>query len=132
VVTSAEAQGIAELTARQNAFRSAFADGTGSEVPTFLGRFLGPHDHIALLARANTEVLIRRQPPRGRTQQFLFATIAYAGRPKASGSVGFYVRAEMPNCSGKPKNLFLSDAALRRYFYLLDHGDQPSLTRCSE
>lgn len=54
------------------------------------------------------------------TLQFLFATIAYAGRPKARDRAGFYVRAELPNCSGKPKNLFLGDAALRRYFYLLD------------
>jgi hypothetical protein len=128
VATSTEPQGIADLTPRQNAFRSAFGEGAGGEVPTFLGRFLGPYDQIALLSLANTEVIVRRQRPEGRTQQFLFATIGYAGRPKASENAGFYVRAELPSCSGKPKSLFLADGVLRRYFYLLEDDSRwPSL-----
>jgi hypothetical protein len=105
-----------------------FADGKSSQIPEFLGRFLRPLDQLALLSPANTEVLIRRQPPRARPQQFLFATIGYVSRPKASDGAGLFVRAELPNCSGKPKSLFLPDNALRRYFYLLDGEERsPSL-----
>jgi hypothetical protein len=124
VVTSTEAEGTAEMTAPE----TAFGDGTGSEVPTFLARFLKPYDRIALLSPANTEILILRQPLRGRAQQFLFATVGYVSRPQASDRGRFLVRAELPNCSGKPKNLFLADGALRRYFYQLeDDRRRPSL-----
>jgi hypothetical protein len=108
--------------------RCTFADGTSAEIPTFLGRFLTPHDALAFLSPASTEVLVERQPYRGRPQQFLFATIGYASQPKASDGAGYLVRADLPNCSGKPKSLFVSARGLRRYFYLLDgESRRPSL-----
>lgn len=128
MTTSLEPRPISELRLDQGRIRCSFADGTSSELPSFLGRFLRPFDHLSLLSPTNTEVLIRRQPPRARLQQFLFATVGYVSRPKHSDSGGFFVRAELPNCSGKPKNLFLAGSALRRYFYLLDGDNRwPSL-----
>jgi hypothetical protein len=103
------------------------AIGTGA-IPAFLGRFLGRFDRLEVLSPENTDVLIWRQPPRARPQRFLFATIGYVSRPKASEGGSFYVRAELPNCSGRPKSLFLADGSLRRYFYLLDDDSRrPSL-----
>ena len=126
--TLAESQEITEPPTAQNSFRCAFFNGAGGGISAFLGRFLGPFDQVALLSPASTEVLIRRQPPRARPQQFLFATIGYVSRPKFSDGGGFFVRGELPNCSGKPKSLFLADSALRRYFYLLDDDSRrPSL-----
>jgi hypothetical protein len=124
----AETQAIIELIPRPNSFRCAFVDGTDTEIPAFLGRFLRPYDRLVLLSPANTDALIRRELPRARPQQFLFATIGYVSRPKASVGGGVLVRADLPHCSGRPKSLFLADSALRRYFYLLD-GDtgHPSL-----
>jgi hypothetical protein len=109
-------------------FGCAFGDGTTAQIPAFLGRFLRPCDGLAFLSPANTEVLIRRQPPRARPQEFLFATIGYVAQPKASNSAGYLVRAELPKCSGKPESLFLSASALRRYFYQFDgETRRPSL-----
>jgi hypothetical protein len=122
VTTSLEARTVSELRQDQGCCRCLFADGTASEIPVFLGRFLRYYDDLAVLSPANTEILIRRHPPRARPQQLLFATIGYVSRPKASDGGGFFVRAELPNCSGKPKTLFLADGAPRRYFYLLDDG----------
>jgi hypothetical protein len=126
VNTVAEPQEIKELIPGQTSFRCAFGDGTGAEVPAFLGRFLRTDDQLEFLSSANTDVLIWRQPPRARPQQFLFATIGYVSQPKASDGAGFFVRADLPNCSGKPKSLFLADSALRRYFYLLDSENRRS------
>ena len=98
------------------------------ELPEFLGRFLRPSDGITFLSPGKTEVLIHRDSPHTRPQQFLFATIGYASQPKANERAGVLVRAELPNCSGKPKNLFLADSAIRRYFYLLESENEgPSL-----
>jgi hypothetical protein len=103
-------------------------DETAAEIPVFLGRFLRKYDRLTLLSPGNTEILVTREPPRTRSQRFLFATIGYASQPKASHRGGFFVRAELPNCSIKPKSLFLADGALRRYFYLLDNDNRgPSL-----
>lgn len=123
-----EVRPISDLNPAPDSVRCTFRDGTTAEIPPFLGRFLTSHDALAFLSAANTEVLIRRQPPRARTQQFLFATIGYASKPKASDRGGFFVRAELPNCSGEPKSLFLADSALRRYFYFFDSETRrPSL-----
>src|SRR5215831_788008 len=111
---------ISEVSPGPGYFRCAFGDGTTVQIPAFLGRFLRPCDGLAFLSPANTEVLIRRQPPRARPQEFLFATIGYVAQPKASNSAGHLVRAELPKCSGKPESLFLSASALRRYFYQFD------------
>ena len=111
---------IPEVSASPSCFSRTLADGVIAEIPAFLRRFLRKSDQLALLSPANTEILIRRQETRARTQQFLFGTIGYVSRPKASDSAGYLVRAELPNCSDKPKSLFLSANAIRRYFYLLD------------
>lgn len=112
---------VSQVSAGDPCFRCAFADGTNADVPAFLGRFLAQHDGLTFLSAANTEILAQRQAQRARPQQFLFATIGYVGQPKASSNAGFFVRAELPACSEKPKSLFLSAIALRRYFYLLDN-----------
>jgi hypothetical protein len=67
--------------------------------------------------------LIQRPTDR-RHQQVLHATIGYVGLPKPSKNGEAFVRAELPECKEWPKALFLSEGALRRYFYLLD-GDEP-------
>jgi hypothetical protein len=120
VINPVELRPISDLSPAPESVRCTFGDGTTAEIPPFLGRFLTPHDALAFLSAANTEVLIRRQPPRARTQQFLFATIGYVTQPRVGERGTFFVRAELPNCSGKPKNLFLADGALRRYLYVLD------------
>jgi hypothetical protein len=128
VIDGVELRSISEVRSGSGCCRCTFTDGTAIEIPAFLGRFLRTHDQLVPLSPANTEVLIRRQPPRARPQQFLFATIGHVIRPKASETGGFYVRAKLPNCSGKPKSLFLPASALRRYFYLLGGDDRgPSL-----
>ena len=116
--------GVPEIRVVSQLARShcTFRDGTTAEVPTFLSRFLRPHDRLVFLSVTTSEIVVERQPAtRGSPQRYLFATIGYVSRPKASDGGSFYVRAELPNCSGKPKGLFLADSALRRYFYLLDN-----------
>lgn len=96
VITPAEPQRIRELIPGQDSFRCPFVDATDAEIPAFLGRFLRPHDQLALLSPANTEVLIWRQSLRARPQQFRFAKIGYVSRPKPRDGAGFFVRAELP------------------------------------
>ena len=99
-----------------------FEDGTTAEVPSILSRFLQPRDQLRFLG-AGTEVLIRH--PTGRHhQQLLHATIGYVALPKPGKNAEAFVRAELPNCKEGPKALFVSEGALRRYFYQL-HGEEP-------
>ncbi len=100
-----------------------FADGTTTEVPTMLARHLQPRDELRLLG-ASSEILIER-PARRARQQLLHATIGNVTQPKPAKTGELFVRAELPNCAGKPKALFISGAAIRRYFYLLDTEDPP-------
>ena len=118
---------VSELIPGEACVRCVFHDGTSAGVPAFLGRFLRQHDGLAFLSPASPEFLIQRQRSRARPQQFLFATVGYVSRPKVGDSAGFFVRAELPNCSNRPTGLFLSAAALRHYFYLLDNENRPSL-----
>jgi hypothetical protein len=100
-----------------------FGGGTDADLPPFLVRFLRPGDRLVFLAEGPAEILIERGANRSRPIQLLYATIGYAGLPKErEGGSGFFVRADLPNCSAGPKALFLSGEDIRRYFYLLD-GD---------
>jgi hypothetical protein len=62
-------------------------------------------------------------------QQLLHATIGYVALPKPGKNGEAFVRAELPDCKGGPNALFLSERALRRYFYLLDGEEPRSLYR---
>ncbi len=100
-----------------------FGGGTDADLPPFLVRFLRPGDSLAFLADSRTEILIERRGFRSRSTQLLYVTIGYVGLPKQrDNGAGFFVRADLPNCSTGPKALFLPGADIRRYFYLLD-GD---------
>ncbi len=117
-----ELHGIAEIVTPNGSLQCRFEDGTTAEAPGILARFLHRRDQLRFLG-ASTEVLI--QHPTGRRhQQLLHATIGYVGLPKPGKNGEAFVRAELPECKDRPKALFLSDGALRRYFYLLD-GDEP-------
>jgi hypothetical protein len=84
---------------------------------------------LAFLSATNSDILVERQPQaRGRPQHLLFASIGYVSQPKNNGNAGFFVRAELPNSTVKPKILVLSAAALRSYFYVVSQ-DGPSLYR---
>ena len=100
-----------------------FRGGAEPSLPPLLVRFLRPGDTLAFLAEGPAEILIERRGHRSRPIQLLFATIGYAGLPKEreSGS-GFFVHADLPNCSTGPKALFLRGEDIRRYFSLRD-GD---------
>jgi hypothetical protein len=96
-------------------------------VPSILARFLQRRDQLRFLG-AGAEVLIHR--PTGRChQQLLHATIGYVGIPNRGNNGEAFVRAELPDCKEGPKALFLSEGALRRYFYLLDREEPQSLYR---
>src|SRR5260370_19170961 len=117
-----ELRSIAEVVTSNGSLQCRFEDGTTAEAPGVLARFLQRRDQLRFLG-ANTEILI--QHPTGRRhQQLLHATIGYVGLPKPGKNGEALVRAELPDCKEGPKALFLSEGALRRYFYLLD-GDEP-------
>ena len=128
MVAAAELRLVSQLVRAEDCVRCSFQDGTTVDVPPFLGRFLQLHDGLAFLSATNADVLIERRPrSRGRSQHLLFTSIGYVSQPKPNANAGFFVRAELPNCTDKPKSLFLSAAALRSYFYLLSQDDRPSL-----
>ena len=113
---------IAEVVTSTGSLQCRFEDGTTAELPGILARFLQRRDQLRFLG-ASTEILI--QHPTGRRhQQLLHATIGYVGLPKPGKNGEAFVRAELLACKQGPKALFLSEGALRRYFYLLD-GDEP-------
>ncbi len=117
-----ELRSIAEVVTSAGSLQCRFEDGTTAEAPVILARYLQRRDQLRFLG-ASTEILI--QHPAGRRhQQLLHATIGYVGLPKPGKNGEAFVRAELPYCKGGPKALFLSEGALRRYFYLLD-GDEP-------
>ena len=118
-----ERRQVRELVPSEGRLQCRFTDGTTAEVPTILARHLQPRDELRLLG-ATSEILIERPAHRSR-QQLLHATIGYVGQPKPAKTGELFVRAELPNCAGKPKALFISGAAIRRYFYLLDTEDPP-------
>ena len=103
---------------------------TDTDLPRFLVRFLRSGDRLAFLSEGHAEILIERRAKGTRPTQLLYAAIGYTSLPKADqdGS-GFFVRADLPNCSTGPKTLFLPGADIRRYFYLLD-GDATRQTLC--
>ena len=120
---------VTGVTFEKGGARCAFQDGTFSNVPSFLGRFLRPQDRFTRLSPADVNpclnVVIERDVNR-QLRQWLFARIGYVGQPK-EGERGFYVRADLPSSDG-PKSLFLDSGGLRRYFYLLDEeGNGESL-----
>ena len=120
--TALQLRSVAEVVTSDGSLQCRFEDGTTAEAPGILARFLQRRDQLRFLG-ANTEILI--QHPTGRRhQQLLHATIGYVGLPKPGKNGEAFVRAELPECKQGPKALFLSEGALRRYFYLLD-GDEP-------
>jgi hypothetical protein len=107
-----------------------FRSDTDPDLPRFLVRFLRRGDRLAFLSEGCDEILIERGANRSRSIQLLYATIGYAGLPKErEGGLGFFVRADLPDCSTGPKSLFLPGADIRRYFYLLD-ADTNRQTLC--
>jgi len=117
-----ELRSIAEVVTSNGSLQCRFEDGTTAEAPGILARFLQRRDELRFLG-ASTEILI--QHPTGRRhQQLLHATIGYVGLPKPGKNGEAFVRAELPDCKEGPRALFLSEGAVRRYFYLLD-GDEP-------
>jgi hypothetical protein len=113
---------IAEVVASAGSPQCRFEDGTTAEAPGILARFLQRRDQLRFLG-ARTEILIQH-PTGRRRQQLLHATIGYVGLPNPGKNGEAFVRAELPDCKEGPRALFLSEGALRRYFYLLD-GDEP-------
>ena len=117
-----ELRRIAEVVASNGSLECRFDDGSTAKVPLILARLLRGQVQVRFLG-SDRELLLQRVTGR-RCQQLLHATIGYVGLPKAGKHGEAFVRAELSACKDGPKALFLSAAALRRYFYLLD-GDEP-------
>ena len=122
-----ELRGITEVVTSDGSRQCRFEDGTTAEVPSILARFLQPRVQLRFLG-ASTEILIQRSTGR-QHRQLLHATIGYVALPKPGKNGEAFVRAELPDCKVGPNALFLSEGALRRYFYLLDGEELHSLYR---
>ncbi len=95
------------------------------DLPAGLARWVRPEDEVRVMG-AQSEILIRRQGPQFQ-KQLLHVTIGHVAQPKPAKGGELFIRAELPNCAGKPKALFISGSAIRRYFYLLDLDPPQSL-----
>jgi hypothetical protein len=88
---------VTELIVRPQQLGCRFADGSGVDLPTFLGRSIRRGDALRLLADGSDVALIERPSPRSQPQYLLYATIGYLAQPKESEKgAGFFVRAELP------------------------------------
>jgi len=121
--SSVEFQPVIEVLPGGGAIRCRFENGTTTELPSILARFLRCRDQVAFLGAA-TEVLIQRSGQR----QLLHVEIGYAGLPKPGKSGEALIRADLRHCC-RIKALFLSASAVRQYFFLLD-GDEPRSLYC--
>ncbi len=122
-----ELRSIAVIVTSNGSPQCRFEGGTTAEVPSILARFLQRRDQLRFLGGSN-EILIQHSTGR-RHQQLLHATVGYIALPKPNKNGEAFVRAELPDCKEGPKALFLSEGALRRYFYLLDGEDPQFLYR---
>jgi hypothetical protein len=122
-----ERRHVREVCIVDGRLRCRFADGADQDLPIILGRYLRAGDELQF-AGTGSEILVDR--PGGHVKkQLLHATIGYVAQPKPVKSGEQFVRAELPNCAGGLKALFINGLAIRRHFYLLEVDPPQSLYR---
>jgi hypothetical protein len=122
-----ERRHVREVCIVDGRLRCRFADGADQDLPIILGRYLRAGDELQF-AGTGSEILVDR--PGGHVKkQLLHATIGYVAQPKPVKSGEQFVRAELPNCVGGLKALFINGLAIRRHFYLLEVDPPQSLYR---
>ena len=117
---------VTEVVPGPDGSRCTFSTGASIPVSTILGSRLRPNDRLIVLATDPNDpapdVLVER-PDLRQFPQLLLAAIGYAAQPKECAQ-GVFVRVELPRSIG-PKAIFLSDTAIREYFYILREHESP-------
>lgn len=120
--SSTEFQRVTEVLLGSKSIRCRFENGNAADLPGVLARFVQCKDQVEFLG-ADTEILIQRSAGK---RQLLYVDIGYAGLPKPGKNGEALIRTDLRRCE-KIKALFLSEGAVRRYFYLLDRDEPQSL-----
>src|SRR5438874_13022611 len=112
-------QRVAKLQPSGSAIECHFPDGSSLALSRFLGSFIRSSDQIEFDATAIDPVRELRviQNTSSRPRELYFAPIGYVTQPKPDQRNEYFVRAAITAGRLGVRNVHLSNAAVRDYFY---------------